>query len=87
MATASRHYIAMGGNGSEFITKRAIRLARMWLSLKVKPARIKELATDMKCHWRTVYCDVVDLQLEPLEDGYVLTMVGAGLWAVRDLRE
>jgi hypothetical protein len=86
MAATSQH-IAMGGNGAgPLVTKRAMRLAKTWLRLKAKPARIKELALDMRCHWRTVYVDVVDLTLEPLEDGYVLVMIGSGLWAVRNIR-
>ncbi|MFA5053397.1 MAG: hypothetical protein WC565_05025 [Parcubacteria group bacterium] len=85
---ATSQYIAMGGSGAgPLITKRAMRLAKTWLRLKAKPARIKELALDMECHWRTVYCDVVDLQLEPLEPGFVLMMVGSGMWAVKDIRQ
>ena len=88
MAT-SQTYIAAGGHGcgmADGTHKRAVRLARMWLNLKAKPARVKDLAAAMDCHWRTVYIDLMDLTIDPLEDGYVLMMIGAGLFAVRDIR-
>jgi hypothetical protein len=90
MAAASQTYIAAGGHGcgaADGTHKRAVRLARMWLNLKAKPARVKELAALMDCHWRTVYIDIMDMTIEPLEEGYVLDMIGAGLFAVRDLRQ
>ena len=66
--------------------KRAMRLARMWLLLKAQPCTIVQLARSLDVYWRTVYLDVVDLQIDPLEDGHVLVMIGAGLWSVRDIR-
>ena len=54
--------------------------------MKTRPWCIKDLAVELEVHWRTVYFDIVDLQLEPLEPGHVLLMVGCGLWAVQDIR-
>lgn len=88
MDTSRQAIVAAPGYGSSDQTiKRATRLACEWMRMKAKPWRIKDLASDLEVHWRTVYFDIVDLQLEPLEPGFVLTMVGCGRWEVRDIRQ
>jgi hypothetical protein len=89
MSASQPSMVAVGGYGSGLAgqtKKRAVRLARMWLLLKERPCTIVQLSRELGVFWTAIYKDVVDLQLDPLEDGMVLTMVGCGLWRVHDIR-
>ena len=89
-ATSQQYMVAMGGHGTglaDGTKRRAKRLAKMWRLLLKQPCTVLQISKEMKVHWRTTYIDIVDLEIDPLEDGLVLRHLGNGWWRVCDIRE
>ena len=68
-------------------TKRAARLARMWLLLKTRSYSVQQLSAEFGVGWQRIYIDLVDLQLSPLEPHWAPMIVSCGQWRVCPIGE
>jgi hypothetical protein len=86
MAATSQHILVSHGTGiAEGTYTRAVRLARMWILMKENPYTVKQLCVALDVHWATVYRDLIDLQITPLEDGCAPILVTYGQWHIAKL--